>query len=79
MATPDTNTGTNQIAKQQSNILDEHSYNAISGGPGDSSNHLDSLHQRNGGSAAPLPLKLACPSSCGSLLETRCVLPILCV
>jgi hypothetical protein len=30
MATPDIDTGTNQIAKQQSNILDEHSYNAIS-------------------------------------------------
>ena len=30
MATPDTDTGTNQIAKQQSNILDEHFNNVIS-------------------------------------------------
>jgi hypothetical protein len=30
MATPDTDTGSNQIANQQSNILDEHSNNVIS-------------------------------------------------
>ena len=30
MATPDTDTGTNQIVNQQSNILDEHSNNVIS-------------------------------------------------
>ena len=42
-----------------------------SGGPGDSSSHPDSLHQRNEESVAPLPLKLASPSSCGSL-QAQC-------